>query len=146
MVQTISDFGKKAFRENLTFYKNHSSILEIVIFNIFVNLKVKIVTFEKCWEFWTFEVFWSEISYKPIINQGKHCNLCIEISPKRIFKKKTEVSFDLYQLMTKVWILRERKCIKYVIFRYFLKFVSENWHKIQILKNFWTWWHYFQKV
>ena len=47
-IQTISDFGKKEFRGNLTFYKNHSSILEIVIFNIFVNLKVKIVTFEKC--------------------------------------------------------------------------------------------------
>ena len=46
-IQTMSDFEKKEFRGKLTLNKNHSSILEIVIFYIFVNLKIKVVTFEK---------------------------------------------------------------------------------------------------
>ena len=46
-IQTISDFEKKEFRGKLTLYKNHSSILEIVIFYIFVNPKIKFLTFEK---------------------------------------------------------------------------------------------------
>ena len=45
-IHTISDFEKNEFRGNLNFYKNHSSILEIVILYIFVNLKVKFGTFD----------------------------------------------------------------------------------------------------
>ena len=102
------------------------------------NKKYKFRTI--CRQFWTFEVFWSEILYQPIINQGKNCTLSLEISPKRIFKKTWSIlkncrfqkvlemdflskiinlCFDLYQLMTKVWILRERKCMKYFIFDIF---------------------------
>ena len=45
-IQTISDFEKKKFRGYLDFYKNHSSIHEIVTFYIFVNIKVKFGTFD----------------------------------------------------------------------------------------------------
>ena len=45
-IQTISDFEKKEFRGYLDFYKNNSSIHEIVTFYIFVNIKVKIGTFD----------------------------------------------------------------------------------------------------
>ena len=45
-IQTISDFEKKEFRGYLNFYKNLSSILEIVTFYIFVNIKVKFRTFD----------------------------------------------------------------------------------------------------
>ena len=71
-----------------------------------LNKKYKFRTI--CWQFWTFEVFWSEILYKPIINQGKNCNLCLKLSPKRI-KKTLEVFL---------------KTVKYVIVRYFLKTLS----------------------
>ena len=40
-VQTISDFEKNALWVNLSFYRNHSSILEIVIFNISVQTAAK---------------------------------------------------------------------------------------------------------
>ena len=45
-IQTISDFEKKEVRGYLDFYKNHSSIHEIVTFYIFVNIKDKFGTFD----------------------------------------------------------------------------------------------------
>ena len=45
-IQTVSDFEKKKFRGYLDFYKNHSSVHEILTFYIFVNIKVKFGTFD----------------------------------------------------------------------------------------------------
>ena len=45
-IQTISDFEKKEVRGYLDFYKNHSSVHEILTFYIFVNIKVKFGSFD----------------------------------------------------------------------------------------------------
>ena len=65
-----------------------------------------------CWQFWTFEVFWSKILYQPIINQGKNCNLSLEMSPKRI-TKTLEVSL---KTVSSRKFLKGTFCQKYLIY------------------------------
>ena len=53
----------------------------------------------------------------------KNCKLK-KVFEKDFLSKIINQCFDFYQLMTKVWSLRETKCIKYVKFWYFLKTLS----------------------